>query len=662
MATRGHRAAHPSSVSYKAPNSEPSRRSIRRAERKRSKILGAVVLALSVGILQSPIALSAQASTPSFNMPEAQQAVAVCPGGERLVRIDVDARSSLLMVFDTSSRKVVRRHSLRFPDAVALSAYCADKEGRRVFIFTSRGPVDEVDSRLIRVTPRSKKVLDKGSAATAIFAHDRVYLMSGGVGDHRVEVFRTSPRRASRGDQRVLRRPLWADVTSYGARPGDAIDDTVAIQAANDALRGRRGIVFFPPGTYEATGVVQDSGVYFVGSKGAVIKQPAGESHSDMIASRVVQTNGSVKRGSTKLVLDQTRGIERGAIVGIQGAGAPSDVQVHSLAENITADQLRIKLTSVAGLASVGGYLRIENEIIWYGGVSGSSIVDVQRGRLGSEPSDHLSGANVSQATRHLTEVTKVHRWGIEIRDPAPFGVQDAAVQTGALDLGVVGLTLDGNRSASPSQDQNTFLVRYLSARWATIRGNDLLDGDHGGIILSQGTADSRIVDNDLRDHGDPENKLGSAVWLFRGAERNVVVANRIGGANFLGITMDDRSTASSDWDLPVRDNVVMDNLLSFESRLAGNSAILIEGGRSNVVDDNIVFNATYGVSVRQGQGFPPDPARMNVIRRNQISQVQTGLWVSGNLNLFEANLLEDTSNPVIDEGRNNTFADNVIN
>jgi len=69
--------------------------------------------------------------------------------------------------------------------------------------------------------------------------------------------------------------PDWIDVTTYGAVPNDANDDTVAIQDAIDALSGP-GTVYFPVGSYRISSplTVTTDGTTLLGSPGLCIQSP----------------------------------------------------------------------------------------------------------------------------------------------------------------------------------------------------------------------------------------------------------------------------------------------------------------------------------------------------------------------------------------------------
>lgn len=55
-----------------------------------------------------------------------------------------------------------------------------------------------------------------------------------------------------------------------------------------------------------------------------------------------------------------------------------------------------LTLASTAGLASAG-YVIIENEIVQYTGIAGSTLTGVTRARYGTVMSNHWSGDNVYQ-------------------------------------------------------------------------------------------------------------------------------------------------------------------------------------------------------------------------------------------------------------------------
>jgi parallel beta-helix repeat protein len=450
-----------------------------------------------------------------------------------------------------------------------------------------------------------------------------------------------------------------ANVREYGAVGDGVTDDTAAIQRANDAMAARSGgTVVFPAGTYVAMGVQQDSNVHFSGIDGATLRHRDGVSSSPIVMGRTTKTIGSIAAGSNRLTVASTKRFLPGAIVGIRAANGASKVQTTTLGLALTADAGEVLLSQPGGWRKNGGnYVWIEDEIVSYNGMPGWSLLNVQRGLFGTAAVDHPAGAAISQAQGLYARVMSVGQGTIELDRPAVRAVTGAQVWVGSVDMSVRGLTLDGNRSPTGSPN-NTLPLRYELARWLTIEGNTIRNGAHGAMSLDQGTSDAVIASNTLVGNGSPAESKGSAVWLFRGATGNVVRDNEIGGVSRDGVTIDDRTETSSEWDASSDDNVVTDNRIDIPP-LPGNAGIFVAGSNRNGVAGNDIRSMFRGIAVvRSTQGLNPGDSEGSLVRDNRLSGHSWGIHVTGSYNTFERNVITSTTRPVVDTGVGNTFVD----
>lgn len=454
------------------------------------------------------------------------------------------------------------------------------------------------------------------------------------------------------------------DVRDFGAKGDGQTDDTDAIQRANDEIaRGGRvgGRVHFPAGTYVAAGVIQDSFVEFSGNAGAVLKHPDGVSPRHIVRSRVHETTGSIDRGSNVLTVRSTRGAIPGAVIAVRAAGTPSTTQIAKLAAPMTSTSGSMDVDRAYGFSSgstvTTNLLQVGSEIISYQFLKSKTMRNLRRGLFGTRATVHAAGTRVAQARVLYAHVVSVEGDRVRIDQRSDRSVEDTEVSIGAVAPAIRDLTLDGNRQPGGSPATNPFPVAYELATRAAVQGCTIRNGDHGAINLDKGTELSVIEDNVLTSNGSPASGLGSHVWLFRGARDNIVRGNVINGASHNGVTIDDRTIASTEWDADASENLIEKNTLEIgESRT--NAAVWILGSSRNVVRGNVMHGSASGIRVYTGGQSPvPPPTTRNTVTSNTLRDHGIGMWTNGSRNLFIGNRLSDVRRPFVDEGRDNEFS-----
>lgn len=452
------------------------------------------------------------------------------------------------------------------------------------------------------------------------------------------------------------------NVRDYGAVGDGVVNDTAAIQRAEDAVAAQGGgVVWVPAGTYKAAGIRLDSNVEITGEPGATLKHPDGHSGGNIISSRVVMKKGSIVEGSNMLTVPDTQGVVPGAMIAIRGAGGASTVQASTLSLPLNILTTTLSISEKQGWSTKFNYLLVENEIISYTSFSSGTAQGVKRGLFGTKAVPHARGARVAQLSVLYAKVASIGSNLIWLDRVAVQGVTSSDVFVGSVNMAVRGLTLDGSRMPGGSPN-NPFPVYYELARGGRIEGCTIRNGDHGAISLTRGTTESNVVDNTLLDNGTPSQRLGAAVWLFQAASDNTVANNTIGGDSFAGIMPDDRSQYSEEWDATSDRNMLIGNRFDIPNKAYWNQAVFLAGGQGNVVEGN-EFRSTYiaVLIAKSEQGIVPAATVGNVVRNNQIVGIEFGLYVSGSNNWFERNLLTNVLNPITDQGSGNQFVENLV-
>lgn len=456
----------------------------------------------------------------------------------------------------------------------------------------------------------------------------------------------------------------WVDVRDFGARGDGWGNDRDAIQKANDAVAKRGGgRVVFPPGVYRAKGIIQDSCVTFSGSGGATLLHPDGNSATSIAEGRVRGTSATFSRGSRVLTVDSTRGFRPGALAAVQVAGGRSRTQRTALRQPLAPWVDTAVVRNAKGLQTKWtNHLFVGNEIISYSGISGNTLQNVKRGLFGTSQAYHEAGTNVAQTERLTAVVVRVSGKRVVLDQKARASATDAHVYVGAVGMAVDGLKFNGNRRPQGSR-ANSMGLHYRLARWVSVRDSTFRNGDHGGVAFD-GTWDSVIEGNTLVDNGDAGRRLGTGVWLFRGALRNEVRNNTISGDTFIGILIDDRTEESTDLDADSSQNVVQSNTIKIPSYATGvNAGVMIVGSSRTRVTDNVIAGPHRGIMVAKStQGAPtPRIAYSNTVRENEFIGNKVGMAVSGSDNEFVRNVIRQASEPWSDSGQRNRFVDNVL-
>jgi parallel beta-helix repeat protein len=465
----------------------------------------------------------------------------------------------------------------------------------------------------------------------------------------------------------------FATPTNPGS-PDDLLDDTTIIQAANDYVAAQGGgTVIFPAGTlptsaYIAMNVMQDSFVEFRGQNGAVIKHKDGMTAAPIITSRTFGSmSGSIAAGSTTLTVNNTTNLRVGAVVAIRGAGGPSESQATTLSLPATPLDTTLTVATVKGFKTgAEHYLWLNGEIVSYNGIFGNMLLNVKRGLLGTTAALHAAGAPIAQAQRHCAEIQSISGNQVTLSAPAIVGVSGANVQSGSIYMVVRDLTFDGQRPVL-ANGGNTHGIHYFRARWATITGCTFRNASHRGVELDQASRDCVIEESLFEDNGDPVNKLGGHLMVFRGSKYNDVLNNIFQGDARIAVFIDDRTETATDYDGDCSHNLVDGNEIMTiadwsDSR---NSAVAVASSNYNEITNNTMQDTRNGIVVETvAQGPVAVDATNNTVTGNTCTGHRRGIQVSASNNDFQFNIITDCERgaSLLAESHDNIVTDNTFN
>lgn len=453
------------------------------------------------------------------------------------------------------------------------------------------------------------------------------------------------------------------NVRDFNAAGNGRADDTKAIQSAIDSVAARGGgTVFFPPGAYLVQTLRQDSCVDLSGNGYATLKQSTAASDRSVVEGRVRETRGSIQQGSKRLAVQDASAIREGALVGVRAAGGPSNAQRTELAESADTVLNRITLRTTWGLPrNRTNYLFVGREIVSYNGIRGNTLLGVQRGLFGTQATIHVAGTPVAQASRLVARVVSVSAHEVELDRQALASVTLTLVSIGSVGMAVRGMTIDNNERGSHGSD---VLLRYQLARSVRVEDSTFKNGSHGGLSLDDGTMESIVLRNKFVNNGDADDRRGAAIWLFAGAKKNSIRDNDVSGSGFIGVMIDNRSSAATEFDADSSGNEVNSNRIAVphSSKSGWNAGIVIESSSHNEIKGNDVRSARNGIIVAKTSQSPiATDAVVNSVDDNYFSFHDFGIVVSGSDNEFVGNTIRHTGAATNDNGRNNRFADNSI-
>ena len=399
---------------------------------------------------------------------------------------------------------------------------------------------------------------------------------------------------------------------NYGASPNaDWKANRDAFQQANDlAYSNKGGTVYALPGTYEVKGIKQDSNVTFE-LKDVVLKSPDGLV-PDVIATRNYSTTGSSVEGDNfKITVNDSKDIQVGTVIAIEGTGGILRTQQTTLSSPLGLNDTTINLVENDGKFPTNGLLRVDNELIRYSTIKSKVVTVTERGALGTVASTHTQSSKIGLAPVEYNEVLEKDGATLTLKDEVSLSVKNAQITFGPINFGVKSGVIDGNKvhGGAPS---SVYGMSWATARFGYIEHTVFKNCDHGGLIMTRGVKDSTIINPTFKDvgiYGLSSGNKGAGLWIFQGCQNNKVINANFIGSGWVGCYIDDRTTIANQYDKPNTENFITNFTVDFNNEPVGyNPGMVIAGSNRNIFTSGTIRGAFTGIKIERGSQYLGEP------------------------------------------------------
>lgn len=401
-----------------------------------------------------------------------------------------------------------------------------------------------------------------------------------------------------------IEEKLIISANDYGASPAASwTTNRDAFQAANDAVAAAGGgKVTADEGTYKVKGLVLSDNVVF-DMYGVTFENPDGLAPS-IIRAKKTRITGSITNGSNILNVSDPTPITKGDKVVIYNASKIHVTQNTGLAGDIDASTTTINLVGNDSKFPAKGYFRVDNELIGYSSISGTQLVGVERGALGTTASSHTSGTKIGTALHMYAEVTEINGTQITLSKTAIGTAFNTDVYVGTSNLFVLGLKFKGNKVAGGAPSA-VYAMELDTTRKGTFNDLSFEKFDIGAFYFGKGASDNIANNLKFTDCGvtDIPVPKGANLWMFQGCERNRVTNITIDGETFNGVYIDDRTTIADAHDAPNDDNIIMGISIDGKKLSPGvyPVGVCIVGGKRNKLIGGYIKGPVTGVQIDVG-------------------------------------------------------------
>lgn len=373
-----------------------------------------------------------------------------------------------------------------------------------------------------------------------------------------------------------------------------------------------------------------------VEAHGHDIVHETGSGSNPILATKVVGTTCDTTAASADITVADASYARVGAIVAVE-AEVFTGVVHDSLNGAIDSSQTTITLNDASEFPN-SGKAEIDSEIIEWTGKSGNDLTGVTRGSLGTTAASHTDGTAVNFLTRHYAKIEAISGSTLTLDETMNRTLASATVSLGSVGVNFRGGAYDG---AKPTDNAHPILIDQ-AADSHIHRDVTTKNGDHAGVFCRHGSRDC-TVDNLVDSCGDPAGGVGAGVWLFQGV-RNCTITARIVGSGEVGVHVDDRTAAATEWDAISEGNGLYPHVDLEASGNAGQSGVNVSGGRSNHVLAIVRGVSGHGVNfASNSQGTTPNVTEYNVAIGCIIDDIGgTGVNSAGARNMLGPNVVRN--------------------
>ena len=397
----------------------------------------------------------------------------------------------------------------------------------------------------------------------------------------------------------------------YGASPNaDWQVNRDAFQQANDlAYANKGGTVYALPGIYEVKGIKQDSNVTF-DLKDVVLKNPDGLV-PDVIATRDYFATGTVQENKFEITVSDSKDIQIGSVLAIEGAGGILRTQQTTLSSSIGLNDTTINLTDDDGKFPPNGLLRVDDELIRYSTIKNKVVTVTQRGALGTTASVHEGGSKIGLAPVEYNEVIAKNGPILTLKDEVSLSVKDASITSGPINFGIKNGTIDGNK-VHGGASSSVYGMSWTTTRFGYIEHTVFENCDQGGLIMMRGVKDSTIINPTFKDVGVyvlASGNKGSGLWMFQGCKNNKLINANFIGSGWVGCYIDDRTTIANQYDKPNVENFITNFTVDFNNSPDGyNPGMIIAGSNRNIFTSGTIRGSYTGIKIEKGSQYLGEP------------------------------------------------------
>lgn len=406
----------------------------------------------------------------------------------------------------------------------------------------------------------------------------------------------------------------------FGANPNaDWNTNKVAIQKAIDSVAEKNGgVVGLTPGQYTVKGLIIPSNVE-LNLKNVTLKHPDGLAPS-VISSNIKSGNVSVEKDKNTLSIPGITNRDKDCVFIIENIGGTSNTQQTTLSEDISDEDITIRLTNDDGKFPNNSVVRVGDELIRYSSISNNVINVLERGAFGTIPTNHKKDEIIGLANVFYTEIKDVNNGMITLLDAPSLTAQNLQYWIGSKNINITGGTIDGNKydGGSPS---SVYGLELTHARFCNVYDTLFENCDQGAIFLNKGAKENTINNCKFRDNSvytlNSGNK-GASIWMFQGCRFNKIMNPTFNGGGWVAIYIDDRTSIANNFDRTNTDNYIINPTVNFDNAPAGyNPGIIITGSSRNIVSNGYIKGPYTGIKIERGSQYLKEP---EIAENNDVS------------------------------------------